>query len=258
MKKIIFIGKGGVGKTTILSTLCRLLADEGHKVLVIDCDPSMNLAMSLGIPFSEILSLNENKSQLQEKLYTYLEESGATHENHDLSKALEAHMIEVSEGLNLLVMGTIPHGGSGCLCSPMAMVKMLVDRLSTDGDQEFIMVDSPAGVEILGRGLSLEFDLSLVITEPTPKSMDVARHSLTLASELGIKKQIVVANKIESGEEYDEVTNYIGQSEFKLYTIGFDRTVVDADKRGILLLDYAPESPAIKDISKIKDSLLEV
>jgi len=31
MKRIIFAGKGGVGKTTILSTVARLLAGEGHK-----------------------------------------------------------------------------------------------------------------------------------------------------------------------------------------------------------------------------------
>lgn len=88
--------------------------------------------------------------------------------------------------------------------------------------------------------------------------MDVAKHSLMLAGELGIKKQIVVANKIEGDEDFDKVTNYIGQTAFKLYTIGFDCIVVDADKRGILLLDYAPESQVVKDIGKIKDSLLEV
>lgn len=189
MKKVIFIGKGGVGKTTILSILCKLLAYEGHKVLLIDCDPSMNLAMSLGIPFSRILSLTEDKSQLQEKLSSSLEEVDAHHEDQDLSNALRNHRIKISEGIELLVMGTVPHGGSGCLCAPVSLVKMLVSRLAACGDQEFIMVDSPAGVEILGRGLSSEFDLSLVITEPTPKSMDVAKHSLTLAKELGIKRR---------------------------------------------------------------------
>jgi CO dehydrogenase maturation factor len=40
MKRIIFTGKGGVGKTTILSTLSRMLARDGYKVLAIDCDPA--------------------------------------------------------------------------------------------------------------------------------------------------------------------------------------------------------------------------
>ena len=64
MKRIIFSGKGGVGKTTILSNLARLLARDGYRVLVIDCDPSMNLAMSLGIPLSGVVSLAKDSSHL--------------------------------------------------------------------------------------------------------------------------------------------------------------------------------------------------
>jgi CO dehydrogenase nickel-insertion accessory protein CooC1 len=63
MKRIIFTGKGGVGKTTILSTVARLLAREGQRVLVVDCDPSMNLAMSLGIPIAQVIALAEDESE---------------------------------------------------------------------------------------------------------------------------------------------------------------------------------------------------
>jgi CO dehydrogenase nickel-insertion accessory protein CooC1 len=37
----------GVGKTTIASILAGLLAHDDRRVLAIDCDPSMNLAMNL-------------------------------------------------------------------------------------------------------------------------------------------------------------------------------------------------------------------
>lgn len=63
MKRIIFTGKGGVGKTTILSTVARLLSREGHRVLVVDCDPSMNLAMSMGIHIAQVTALAEDRSQ---------------------------------------------------------------------------------------------------------------------------------------------------------------------------------------------------
>lgn len=42
---IVYSGKGGVGKTTITANIARLLAKQGHKVLIIDADintPSMN------------------------------------------------------------------------------------------------------------------------------------------------------------------------------------------------------------------------
>ena len=48
MLKVIATGKGGVGKTTTISTLATMFSREGTKVLVFDTDPSMNLAMTLG------------------------------------------------------------------------------------------------------------------------------------------------------------------------------------------------------------------
>ena len=46
--KLAITGKGGVGKTTLASTLARLYADEGHTVLAADVDPDANLGLALG------------------------------------------------------------------------------------------------------------------------------------------------------------------------------------------------------------------
>jgi len=47
--KIAIAGKGGVGKTTISGTLCRVLGKNGNPVLAIDGDPNPNLSVVLGI-----------------------------------------------------------------------------------------------------------------------------------------------------------------------------------------------------------------
>jgi chromosome partitioning protein len=41
--------KGGVGKTTTVVNLSAALADQGHKVIVVDLDPQAHLTIHLGI-----------------------------------------------------------------------------------------------------------------------------------------------------------------------------------------------------------------
>lgn len=266
MKKIIFTGKGGVGKTTILSNLVRMLANEGHKILAIDCDPSMNLAMSLGIPLSEITSLAEDKTLVQQQLEKELrdrehdEDDDEEHEHGEVSVgSLSDYFMKTQDGVSLVVMGTIPYGGAGCLCAPISLVKMLIYYLSSgSGDYDYIIVDSQAGVEIFGRGLASEFDLSLVVTEPTPKSLEVAKHGTKLARDLGVKKQVAIVNKVEDQEDLELASQELKGCVEKIFSIRYDNSVKNADKKGVLLLDSYPDAPVLKDISLIKQCITGV
>ncbi|NQE04560.1 Protochlorophyllide reductase iron-sulfur ATP-binding protein [ANME-1 cluster archaeon GoMg1] len=260
MKKIIVTGKGGVGKTTIIATLSRLLAREGQRVLVIDCDPSMNLAMSLGISLSDVLPLAENKANIHERLGMDMDdEQEPAHDKIEIDEVLEDYIIETIDGVKLIVMGTIPFGGSGCLCSSIALVKLLIGYITSGSeDNDFVMVDSQAGVEIFGRGLASEFDFTLVITEPMPKAVEVTRHVMKLSRDLGIKKQIVIVNKVEDGTEYEKISRELEFNPDQMYSVRYDKKVIEADKKGLLILDYAPHASVVEDIQSIKKEILEV
>ncbi|HID20554.1 MAG TPA: cobalamin biosynthesis protein CobQ [Methanophagales archaeon] len=262
MKKIVITGKGGVGKTTIIATLSRLLARDGHKVLVIDCDPSMNLAMSLGVSLSDVHPLAENKANIHERLGLDMDEEEHTHENGneiEIDGVIEDYIVETKDGVKLIVMGTIPYGGSGCLCSSIALVKLLIGYITSgSADNDFVMVDSQAGVEIFGRGLASEFDFTFAITEPMPKAIEVTRHVMKLSRDLGVKKQFVIVNKVEDGTECETISRELNYNADQMYSVRYDRNVIEADKKGLLILDYAPQASVVDDIERIKEEILEV
>ena len=121
--KVAITGKGGVGKTTLSSTLARLYADEGRTVLAADVDPDANLGLALGLSqqeVDEIVPISRMKDLAKER-------TGASHDNKFYQ--LTPYVADIPEkfartvnGVKLLVMGTVDLGGSGCVCPEHVML----------------------------------------------------------------------------------------------------------------------------------------
>ena len=250
MIRIIATGKGGVGKTTIVSTLCRLLAQDGYKVLVFDTDPSMNLAMTLGIPFDRISTLAEDKIDISKEM-------GEHNHGVNVDKIIREHSAYNVDDVRVVIMGTIPAGGSGCLCSSISLVKVMIESLQQfPRGYDFVVVDSQAGPEILGRGLASSFEFNLVVTEATPKSMEVTRQVLKLGKDLKIDRTLLIVNKVESGKDLEIVGRELGEAAADPVTIRYDEAVKESDRNATSLLDDCPDSVAVTDIRKIMDTMV--
>lgn len=257
MKKIVITGKGGVGKTTIIATLSRLLSRDSYRVMIIDTDPSMNLAMSMGVPLSDVLTLAAHKTEI--RVNTDMDDDGEGDHHSgkiDFEDVLKDFTVQTSDEVRLIVMGTIPFGGAGCICSSVAMVKLLVEHLAANGSEyDFVIVDSQAGSEILGRGLAANYDYNVVVTEAFPKAIDVAKHVMKLAADLKVKRQLIVVNKTANGTDAEKVANALGIDGHDIFTIRHDKKVLEADNNVVQLLDMEPDSSVIDDIRKIKDAV---
>ena len=251
MKRIIATGKGGVGKTTTLSTLCVMLARSGKKVIVFDTDPSMNLALTFGIPYDATPTITEDKAHISHDIG---EENIA-----DIGdEIINDHSAVTKDGIRVVIMGAILHGGGGCLCSAISLVKILLDFVGSNGDYDIAVVDSQAGPEILGRGLAESFDCNLILTEPTPKSSEVSRQVLKLAKDLGIKENLLIVNKVDRPEDVNFTAHMTGIESFRAMGIRYDKDVIAADREGDLLIDTYPDSMALEDINIVRKGLEKV
>ena len=69
--KIALAGKGGVGKSTIVALMSRVLSESGKSVIVIDADPDMNQASLLGVDENKkITPISEMKELIAERTGT--------------------------------------------------------------------------------------------------------------------------------------------------------------------------------------------
>ncbi len=250
MKKIIATGKGGVGKTTTLTAMSVMMAREGKRVIVFDTDPSMNLALSFGIPYQNISTITEDKAAISHEL----EEEGIEVSGEEI---LNEHSAVTKDGIRVVIMGALQYGGAGCLCSAISMIKILLDYVEESGKYDIAIVDSQAGPEVLGRGLASSFDLNLILSEPTAKSSEVSVQVKKLAEDLGIKDNILVVNKTDCETDVEFAAGMVGMDVSKAVGVPYDRDVVKADKEGKLLIDCFPDSTALAHLRSAKDMVEE-
>ena len=250
--KLAITGKGGVGKTTLSSTLARLYADEGRTVLAADVDPDANLGLALGLSQEEvdqIVPISKMRTLVEER-------TGATAANKFFK--LNPYVADIPDtfskdinGVKLLVMGTVDVGGSGCVCPEHVMLKSILSSL-TYRKGDVVIMDMEAGLEHLGRGTAMNMDQFIVVIEPGARSVQTYHNVKRLASDLGVKRVRVVANKVRDERDEEFVKNSI-PAEDLLGIIHYNTEVIDADRNGESPYDYSPK--AIEEIRKIKEIL---
>ena len=247
--KLAITGKGGVGKTTLASTLARLYADEGRTVLAADVDPDANLGLALGMSQEEVDSIVPIF-----KMRTLVEERTGANEANKFFK-LNPYVADIPEkfardvnGVKLLVMGTVDVGGSGCVCPEHVMLKAILSSL-TYRKNDVVIMDMEAGLEHLGRGTAANMDQFLVVIEPGARSVQTYRNVKRLASDLGVRRVRVVGSKVRDRQDEDFIRSAI-PAEDLLGFVHYNPQIIDADRQGKSPYDFCPS--AIEEIRKMK------
>ncbi len=255
--KIAVIGKGGSGKTTISATLSRLLARRGLAVVAIDGDPNPNLAIALGVSAQQADRLRPLPNDL---LKHVSDDEGAISLTITRTKnELEAECgAEAPDGVTLLLGGQVEAAGRGCLCSKHATVRGLMGELVLER-RDVIVLDMEASIEHLSRGTIAHAERLLIVVEPYYRALETAGRIARLAPQLGIPDVMAIGNKVRGGEDEAAIRTYCAQHNLPIGAmVPYDDRVGEADRRGMALLDYAPDSRAVEAIVGLSNRLAGV
>jgi len=137
----------------------------------------------------------------------------------------------VHENIHLMVMGTVDHGGSGCVCPESILLKNLVQHLLLYQDDALVL-DMEAGVEHLGRATARAVGLMLVVVEPGSRSINAARMVKRLAADIGLGQVAVVANKVRDESDERAIAGALGEDLEVLGYLRHDPALVEADLAG--------------------------
>lgn len=194
--KISVCGKGGSGKSTIVTLLANGARDRGYRVLVVDSDESNSgLYRMFGfdrapVPLMELVG---GKRSLKQKMNHPQVLAQAEIWLRDIPSE---HVLE-KDGIRLVAIGKILQALEGCACPMGVLSREFLKKLRLK-DKEITIVDMEAGVEHFGRGVETSIDSVLVVVEPSLESITLAERVNSLATGSGVSNTWAVLNKVSS------------------------------------------------------------
>ena len=239
--KIAVSGKGGVGKSTVAASIALLLARRGQRVLALDTDPDANLAAALGFPSTKpITPISAEITLIEERTGAKVREYGKMFKLNPEVGDVAGKLAVKHNGVELLVLGAVDKGGSGCACPENTFIKALVTDLILYKNETLIM-DMEAGIEHLGRSTAIGVYVMLIIVEPGQRSIDCANSVIRLAGEIGLDRFIIIGNKITCDDDRAFISSAFADQEITAF-LPYSQNIRNADRDGVSVLDGMNDS----------------
>lgn len=259
MPKLLVCGRGGSGKSTLVTMLAHRLAEQG-KVLVVDADESnLGLGKMLGItpPVRSLMESLGGKKVVGEKLMAAIRSKGTEEVKMFSGSFGTGELLDESvtwDGqVGLLQIGKIQHSKEGCACPMGALAREFLNKLIV-GDREWVIVDTEAGLEHFGRGVFEGVDAVLMIVDPSQEAVLLAEKAARLAGEAE-KELAVVLNKIDERTGH-RLREMLAEKEIKVAAaLPYSSDIAEANLVGVPLA-MGPLPPELEEIIAGKFSKL--
>ena len=141
------------------------------------------------------------------------------------------------------------------MCGVHATVRGLLSELVASAT-DVAVADMEAGLEHLSRGTVGNADAIVAVIEPYYRSLETGARVHDLAKELGVARLYTVANKVRNEEDRLAIEQFCKARGLELTgVLPHDDAVLHADREGRAVLDSAPESPYVKSVLGIAETL---
>jgi CO dehydrogenase maturation factor len=252
MKTFVTMGRGGTGKTSFVALMAKYLIEKKvTPILLVDADPDQNLAEMVGVDFE-----SQGRKTIAELLSETFIERGGTTIGIPPSRRIENRIWEqgLYEGdhFDLLSVGT--KWIEGCYCLPDAALKNALSSITRQ--YQYILIDSPGGLEHLNRKIASNVDIIFDVMGPSSKSFAHVQRAHRVIQEVGIRfdRFYVIGGYAFPGELLTRASDETGLP--YLGKIEADPAVSAHVLAGKSLLTLPVDSPAFRSVSAMLDTLV--
>ena len=249
--KIAVTGKGGTGKSSVVTLMANTLKRRGYSVFVLDADesnPGLYRMFGFDKEPKPLMALLSRFSPDEPEPNT-----GWFKRDQITSEDIPSEYILELNGLKFLTVGKIVDPFQGCACSIADINRGLVAKLALK-DKELLLVDTEAGVESFGRGVERSVDTVLIVAEPSFESLALVEKIAYMAEGMGVGRVRAILNKVSSEQVKQRMIEELYKKNIRpIGTIYHDPHLSEAGFEGTAL----GESKATFDMEVITDQLLQ-
>jgi CO dehydrogenase maturation factor len=209
-----FVGKGGSGKSTLTALFIDHLQNQEKQFLAVDADINQHLAELIDADFKGELAVSSDENS--KKVREYVKGNNPRIENQsNVMKSTPpgrgSNFIELNEENRILDdlateygdnwfmhVGTYEKEGIGASCyhTSLTSFENILSYLKLE--DEWLVSDMVAGTDAFANTLHAQFDLIVLVVEPTPEGIKVYEQYKELSQEARVFENVaVVGNKVD-------------------------------------------------------------
>ncbi len=253
--RVVLLGKGGSGKSTLVGLVASILASAGERVLALDADSVPGLGQVLGTEPSDewMLAGMAVREHGGWRLAASPEETVERCSRPAVGgvRFLQAGNADATVKQFELARNRFPERWSG-------QVAFNTIARSYDDEDGWVVVDLQGGTLQVASGMAGQTGVAVVVVEPIAKSVLTARRFVEMGEWPHGLRLVAVANKVASPEDEAYLEAELAALDVPLWGIvPTDPAVTKAERAGLPLVSLDAGTPARRAVTSFVERFRE-